>query len=133
MNIAFKLTPAAILALWLCQAHAQGDADHGIQLYAVRCAACHSVEYNGVGPTHKDLIGRRAGTVPGYGYSDALKASDVVWDEASLAKWLTDPAKFIPGQTMFISVPDTQERADIVAYLLQAGRKKPATPATLEK
>lgn len=132
MNTAFKLLPAAILTLWFCHAHAQGDASHGMQLYAVRCAACHSVEYNGVGPTHKDLIGRRAGTVPGYGYSDALKASVVVWDEASLSKWLTDPAKFIPGQKMFISIPDAHERADIVAYLLQAGRKN-TTPATLEK
>ena len=118
------------LALSFFPALAAGDAAHGMQLYAVRCAACHSVEYNGVGPAHKNLIGRRVGTAPGYAYSTALKESAVVWDEANLSKWLTDPAKFIPGQKMFISISDAQDRADIVAYLLQAGRPQPPTPST---
>lgn len=127
MNLLIKLLPAALAGL-LLQAHAEGDAANGKQLYAARCAACHSIEYNGVGPTHKNLIGRRAGTAQGYAYSSALKNSAVVWDEAGLTKWLTDPDKFIPGQKMFISVPDAQERADIVAYLLLAGRRQPSTP-----
>lgn len=109
-------------------AHAEGDAAHGKQLYAARCAACHSVEYNGVGPTHKELIGRRAGTAQGYAYSAALKNSPVVWGPDTLSQWLADPDKFIPGQKMFISIPDAQERADIVAYLLQAGRRPSPTP-----
>jgi len=49
----------------------------------------------------------------------------VVWEEATLSRWLTDPDKFIPGQKMFVSVPDAKERADIVAYLLQVGRPQP--------
>jgi cytochrome c len=102
-------------------AHADGDAVAGKALYATRCASCHSIDFNGVGPAHKNLIGRRAGTAPGYAYSDALKNSQVVWTEETLRRWLTDPEKFIPGQKMFISVPDAQERADIVAYLQQAG------------
>ena len=106
-------------------AHAEGDAAAGRQLYAARCSACHSVEYNGVGPTHKNLIGRKAGTAPGYTYSNALKQSNVVWSEETITRWLTDPDKFIPGQKMFISIPDAKERADIVAFLLQAGRPQP--------
>lgn len=110
-------------------AHADGDALHGKQLYAIRCAICHSIEYNGVGPTHKNLIGRKAGSVPGYAYSSALKNSGVVWDEASLKQWLTEPEKFIPGQKMFISIPDAQDRADIVAYLREVGAKQlPKSP-----
>lgn len=107
-------------------AHAVGDPASGKQLYAARCSACHSLDYNGVGPSHKNLIGRRAGSAPGYTYSNALKQSQVVWGEESLAHWLTDPDKFIPGQKMFISVPDARERADIVAFLLQSARPQPA-------
>jgi cytochrome c len=107
---------------------ADGDATHGKQLYAARCAVCHSVDYNSVGPTHRELIGRRAGTVQGYAYSDALKQSTVVWGEDTLTRWLTDPEKFIPGQKMSISIPDAQERADIIAYLMVVGRSQAPTP-----
>ena len=120
---------AALLASPLAQA--DGDAAAGRQLYAARCSACHSVEYNGVGPTHKNLIGRRAGTAAGYSYSNALKQSQVVWGEETLTRWLTEPEKFIPGQKMFISIPDSKERADLVAFLLQAGRQQ-ANPSTAQ-
>jgi len=126
MNPIAKLLCAAGLIAGLPAAHADGDASHGKQLYAVRCAICHSIDYNGVGPTHKNLVGRKAGSVQGYAYSDALKNSRVVWDEASLKQWLTEPEKFIPGQKMFISIPNAQDRADIVAYLQQVGAKQPA-------
>jgi cytochrome c len=105
-------------------AHADGDPAAGRQLYAARCSVCHSLEYNGVGPTHKNLIGRRAGTAPNYSYSSALRQANVVWNEETLMRWLTDPEKFIPGQKMFISIPDPRERADLVAFLLQAAREK---------
>ena len=48
----------------------------------------------------------------------------MVWSESTLSQWLTEPDKFIPGQKMFISIPDAQERADIVAYLMVVGRKQ---------
>jgi len=118
---------AATVALAITTtAYADGAPAAGQQLYASRCAACHSLDFNSVGPTHKNLIGRKAGSVQGYAYSDALKNSRVVWDEASLKQWLTEPEKFIPGQKMFISIPDAQDRADIVAYLQQVGAKQPA-------
>jgi len=114
-------------------AYAQGVPAAGQQLYASRCATCHSLDFNSVGPTHKNLVGRRAGTAPGFPYSKALKDSTVVWDQDSLSRWLTDPEKFIPGQRMFVSVPDAKERADIVAYLLLvAGPQPPQPPKTGE-
>jgi cytochrome c len=125
MNTTTRLLCAAALLASLAAARAEGDAPRGKQLYAGRCASCHSIEFNGVGPTHKDLIGRKAGSVQGYAYSDALKNSGVIWDEASLKQWLTEPEKFIPGQKMFVAIPDAQDRADIVAYLLQVGAKQP--------
>ena len=123
MKLLPRLSSIVAAAALLPAAHAGGDAAHGKLLYAARCAVCHSLEYNGVGPTHKELIGRRAGTAQGYAYSSALKNSSVVWGEDSLGRWLAEPEKFIPGQKMFFSVPDPQERADIVAWLLLAGRK----------
>ena len=119
-----RLPFAAALCAALSIVHAQGDAARGQLLYAARCAACHSFDFNGVGPAHKELIGRRAGTAKGYAYSSALKNSTVVWNQDSLNRWLTEPEQLIPGQKMFISIPDAQERADIVAWLLQAGRKQ---------
>ncbi len=112
----------AILPLLLAaESHAQAsDATHGQSLYQNRCAACHSIEYNGVGPAHKDVYGRKAGAARDYAYSEALKHSAVVWSEKTLDQWLSDPEKFIPGQKMGISVPDAKDRADLIAYLKKA-------------
>jgi len=135
MNLPFShsFAAAVLLAVHLPVAHAQGDAAAGKALYAARCTACHSLQFNGVGPTHKNLIGRRAGTAPGYLYSSALKESSVVWSEETLMRWLADPEAFIPGQRMSISIPDAQQRADIVAYLQLVAGPQATTPANLEK
>ncbi|MFL6695479.1 MAG: c-type cytochrome [Ramlibacter sp.] len=120
---------AALAASCTPAAHAQGDAGAGKALYAARCSACHSIDFNGVGPTHRNLLGRHAGTAPGFAYSKALKESNVVWTQDNLLRWLTDPEQLIPGQKMFVSVPDAKERADIVAYLQLVSGPQPTTPA----
>jgi cytochrome c len=63
------------------------------------------------------VFGRRAGRVAEFDYSPALRRSHVVWNAKSLDRWLTNPELFIPGQKMGYSVPDAQDRADIVAFL----------------
>lgn len=63
------------------------------------------------------MVGRRAGSVPGFHYSAALRASALVWDAALLQRWLTDPEALVPGQRMGLRLGDARERADIVAYL----------------
>lgn len=98
-------------------AHAGGDPAHGQALYRSQCAACHSVDYNGVGPAHKGVFGRRAGTLANYNYSPALKAAGVMWTEASLEQWLSDPERLVPGQKMGFMVQSAQDRADLIAYL----------------
>ena len=81
------------------------------------CVACHSIDYNGVGPAHKGLFGRKAGTRPDYVYSPAAKASSIVWSDKTLDKWLANPEKLIPGQKMGFMVPAAKDRADLIAYL----------------
>src|SRR5471030_1772522 len=108
------------LPLLIClssAAHAAGNAVRGETLYQSRCVACHSIEYNGVGPAHKGVFNRKVGSQTGYTYSAALQASTVVWNDATLDKWLTNPEKFIPGQKMGFMVPSAQDRADLIAYL----------------
>ena len=86
-----------------------------------RCLACHALERNAVGPKHCGLFGRRAGTVPGFDYSPAMKRSKIVWDEKTLDRFLADPMKTLPGTSMiFAGVPDARERADLIAWLKQA-------------
>ena len=63
------------------------------------------------------MFGRKAGARTGFGYSNALKNSAVVWDDKTLDAWLTDPEKLIPGQAMYFQVGDAQARGDIVAFL----------------
>jgi cytochrome c len=107
----------ALLALASGHALGAGDAEHGKALYQARCTACHSIEYNGPGPAHKGVFGRKAGSAPGFAYSKALRDANVVWSEETLAKWLENPEAFIPGQRMFVQTPDGVDRADLIAYL----------------
>ena len=99
---------------------ADGDPAKGEQIYH-RCQGCHSIDRNRVGPMHKGLFGRTAGTVPGFNYSDAMKNSGIVWSEQTLDQFLQGPRKMVPGTKMtYAGVPDPQERADLIAYLKQA-------------
>lgn len=103
--------------LLLVAALAAGDPAAGEAVYS-RCQGCHSVEYNRTGPRHCGVVGRRAGSVPGFGYSPAMKRSKLVWNEKTLNRFLADPPKTVPGTTMtYAGVDDPKERADLIAYL----------------
>jgi cytochrome c len=95
-----------------------GDAGHGKTLYQ-GCQACHSIDDNDLGPRHRGVVGRRAGSVQDYLYSAALKNSGLTWDETTLDRWLTNPSALVPGTKMFFKIDDAQARADIIAYLKQ--------------
>jgi cytochrome c len=84
------------------------------------CAACHTDEpgRNGVGPSLHAIIGRQAGSVPGFAYSPALKGSGIVWDEAEVDRFIENPAAFIPGTRMgYAGLKDPAKRAEVTAYL----------------
>jgi cytochrome c len=112
-----RLFVAAAWSAVVIPACAAGDAETGRALYQARCTACHSLDYNGVGPAHRGVFGRAAGEAKGFAYSDALKSSHLVWTEEALDRWLADPEKTAPGQRMGVNVPDAKERADLIAYL----------------
>ena len=95
---------------------AAGDPDHGAKVYH-ECMICHSLDKNGVGPSHRDVFGRKAGSVPDYSYSAALRGSNIVWNETTLDHWLTNPQALVPGTKMMFSVGDAQDRADVIAFL----------------
>lgn len=117
----------AALAAGEAQSAATADAVRGGELYSSRCGACHSIPENGAGPRHQGLIGRKAGTQPGYDYSEALKNSRIVWKEKTLDKWLANPNKLVPGNKMVVQLAtDPKDRADIIAYLVaNAGSTTP--------
>jgi cytochrome c len=101
----------------LAAALAAGDPAAGEAVYS-RCLGCHALEYNRTGPKHCDILGRRAGSVPGYGYSEAMKKSGIVWGEKTLERFLADPLKTVPGTTMtYAGVPQAKDRADLIAFL----------------
>ena len=109
----------SVIALFsiVLPARAAGNVERGQALYQSHCATCHSIDYNGVGPAHKGLFGRKAGSQRDFHYSDALAASAVIWNEQTLDKWLTNPENFVPGQKMGFLVASPKQRADLIAYL----------------
>jgi cytochrome c len=109
-----------IIAVAFTTAHGEssdGDAQRGRAFYESRCTSCHSLNHSRIGPAHRGVFGRHVGQVAGFDYSPALRRSHVVWNAKSLDRWLTNPELFIPGQKMGYSVPDAQDRADIIAFL----------------
>jgi len=95
-----------------------GDPAHGKTLYQA-CQTCHSIDDNDLGPKHRGVVGRHAGSVADYNYSLALKNSGLTWDPATLDRWLSNPSALVPGTKMFFKIDDVQARADIISYLAQ--------------
>ncbi len=96
------------------------DATAGTAVFKQQCAACHAVvaDRNLVGPSLFGIVGRKAGTIPGFHYSAANEASGLTFDAATLDRYLTSPATVIPHTTMpYIGLKDAQKRADLIAYL----------------
>jgi cytochrome c len=118
--------PSPVMALLICAALAAAtpssaeaaDPARGKSLYQ-GCNACHSIDDNDIGPRHRGVVGRRAGTIADYNYSPALKASGLTWDSQTLDRWLTNPSELVPGTKMFFKLDSAQDRADVIAYLEQ--------------
>jgi cytochrome c len=125
----FAIAVAATIAC-LSPALAQsGDAARGRQDFRA-CAPCHSLEpdRNMTGPSLANLWGRKAGGLQSFErYSEALKASGIIWDDRSLDGWLTDPDRMVPDNEMpFNGIKDSRARADLLAFLKDA--TKPGAP-----
>lgn len=117
-NIRKSLQGIVFLGLVLAsQVHADGDIDAGRKVWESRCSGCHALDEDIVGPRHRGVWGRRAGTVPGFRYSSAVRGLDVVWNDDTLSRWLTDPEAMAPGQRMGYQVDDAAQRSNVIAYL----------------
>ena len=122
IGISFALTCVA--------PHAATGAPRGEEIYS-RCLACHALAYDRVGPRHCGLFGRRAGSVPGFDYSDAMRKSGIVWDAATLDRFLAAPTRVVPGTTMgYAGIPDPAERNALIAWLRDASRSAKSCPPT---
>ncbi len=110
-------------------ASARPDPQRGAAQFAERCAACHALDRNKTGPMLGDVVGRRAGSVPGYGYSPALREAHLTWSADALNRWLAGPQRFLPGARMPVSVADPTIRRDIIAYLAAQDRHAGAAGA----
>jgi cytochrome c len=114
LGLAVMLAPTMALA--------DDDAAEG-KIVFKKCMACHAAdkEQNKVGPYLVGIVGRKAGSIEGFKYSDAMTAKGTegfVWDEANLALYLKDPKGFIPGNKMaFAGLKKDEDIANVIAYL----------------
>ena len=101
-----------------------GDAAKGATVF-IQCKACHVLDpgVNRIGPSLAGIVGRAAGTVEGFQYSDANKNSGITWTKEKLFQYLENPQRVVPGTKMaFAGLPKAQDRADLIAYLETGGK-----------
>ena len=92
----------------------------GAKLFANQCGTCHTVQLEAPprqGPSLAGVVGRKAGTLPGFKYSAAFAHADFVWDDAHLDQWLTNPQAMLPGAVMVYRQADPKTRQLIIAWL----------------
>jgi len=115
------IVTAALLAVSVGAAAAQ-DAERGKASFR-KCALCHAVgddAQNKVGPELNDLDGRRAGSVPGFLYSEAHAQSGITWSKSTFTQYIRDPRAMVPNtKKVFAGIKDEQEAEDLWAYLAQ--------------
>ena len=113
---------AALMAAFASFAETKHDTTAGRPAFEKRCTGCHALDHEKTGPRLAGVVGRKAGTVPGFPYSDAVKTSGLVWSETVLDKWLTDPETVIPDTDMEFRLDNTAERAAIIEFLKATGK-----------
>ena len=111
---------AGAVAFMATAAQASGDATAGAQVFK-RCAICHSDTKGGpnkIGPNLWGVVGRKAGTAPGFNYSAAMKNSGITWTDEQLEAYLMHPQQVVPGDKMpFAGLSSHKQADDVVAYL----------------
>ena len=128
-GVRLRAAPLAVAALALTiaaagAAHADGDSARGEKKFE-ECAACHSLTDgdNRVGPSLHGVIGRKAAALDDFRFSPALKRSAITWTPDTLEAFIADPQKTVPANRMpYAGMPDAGDRADLIAYLVKAGK-----------
>lgn len=114
---------AAVLVWCVAAAPQSGGAAAGQALFAKRCGGCHSLDHDKEGPRLRGVYGRAAASVESFDYSEALKKSQLRWDDETLDRWLTDSEKLVPNTDMTFRVPEAEERSAIIQYLKQNSQR----------
>lgn len=110
----------AALLLGSQTSHAAGDPKRGAATFAQDCAVCHSTMKgkNKMGPSLFAVVGRKAGSMADFVYSESMKQSEIIWTPEKLDAYITNPKQFVPGDKMsFSGIAEVQEREDIIAFL----------------
>lgn len=105
------------IALALAATRILAQTPPGADTFEDRCAMCHLPAGGGQGPSLKGVVGRRAGSAPGFAYTPAVKASGLTWTAANLDRFLTNPGALIPGTAMVVRINDAAQRAALIDYL----------------
>lgn len=122
-RLACGLAIAGALTMWAGAAGAQeqlGDAKRGAEVFKVQCSVCHSADParpSPIGPLLYGVVGRQAGTLEGFRYSEAMKRVGQPWTPANLDRYLENPWNIAPGTPMALVVPSVRNRQDVIAYL----------------
>lgn len=111
----------AVVGWMLLSAPAVAQDPGGQTAFNNACRTCHTVRAgdNRLGPSLNGLIGRKAGSLPNYSYSQSMKTADIVWDRDNLDRFMANPDQVVPGNNMkpFSGIASADERAKIVSYL----------------
>ena len=102
----------------------QGTEDvSGQQAFNNACRTCHMVKEgdNRLGPNLHRIVGRKAGSLPDYGFSSAMKEAGFVWDEEKLDRFIANPDEVVPGNSMkpYGGLASSDDRKKIIAFLAQ--------------
>lgn len=126
MKSSIPILPAAIASILLCAPALAQDTDTGQIAFNNACRTCHTVREgdNRLGPSLYRVIGRKAGSLPNYNYSESMKKADIVWDKNNLDRFIANPDAVVPGNNMkpYGGIASAEERAKIIAFLESAGR-----------
>ena len=122
MRLMVVRSMAVALVLMLAGHPASGDDAEGKAVFKKYCGTCHTSEKGGgkrQGPNLFGIVGRKAGTLPGFTYSEALRENKdgITWTRETLDRWLTDPQAFIPGVVMPYQQADPAIRQRVIDYL----------------
>lgn len=118
-HLRFTVAASLLITLGVATPAMAADATKGKAIFA-RCAICHDLKpgVNKLGPSLAKLFGRKAGTLPGFAASAAMKKSGKVWNAQTLNAFIAAPMRTIPGTRMpFAGIANPAERADLIAYL----------------
>jgi cytochrome c len=106
-------------------ARKSADTESGQLTFNNACRTCHTTKEgdNRLGPNLHNVIGRKAGSLPSYGYSSAMKSADFVWDKEKLDRFIEKPDQVVPGHNMkpYGGLTSAEDRSKVIAFLESAG------------